>query len=121
AIVPLAPLTVSTAIGWPSRSLLAIATVLLNVAALACTYRWLCSRPLPWARAMPGAVAGGVAFSVLQYIGTTVVARAIAHASPIYGTFASVIGLITWLSLHASIALLGAEVNSVLPATTFRS
>jgi YihY family inner membrane protein len=98
-----------------SRSLLALATVALNIAALAGTYRWLCSRPPSWLGALPGAVVGGIAFSVLQYIGTTVVARAIAHASPVYGTFASVIGLMAWLSLHAMIALSGAELNAILP------
>jgi len=98
-----------------SRSLLALATVALNIAALAGTYRWLCSRPPSWLGALPGAVVGGFAFSVLQYIGTSVVARAIAHASPVYGTFASVIGLMAWLSLHAMIALSGAELNAILP------
>jgi uncharacterized BrkB/YihY/UPF0761 family membrane protein len=60
-------------------------------------------------------VVGGVLFSGLQVVGTTVVARAIARATPIYGTFALVIGLITWLGLHSMILLLGAELNGVLP------
>jgi uncharacterized BrkB/YihY/UPF0761 family membrane protein len=37
----------------------------------------------------------------------------------VYGTFASVIGLITWMSLHAVLALLGAELNRVLPPVTY--
>ena len=64
---------------------------------------------------MPGAVAAGFAFAVLQVLGTTLVARFIAKASPIYGTFATVIGLITWMSMHAMALLLGAELNGVLP------
>jgi uncharacterized BrkB/YihY/UPF0761 family membrane protein len=34
----------------------------------------------------------------------------------VYGTFASVIGLLTWLSLHSIIALAGAELNAALLA-----
>lgn len=98
-----------------SRVLLVGATVALNIAALAATYRWLCSRPPSWRGSLPGAVVGGIAFSVVQYIGASVVARAISHASPVYGTFASVIGLMAWLSLHALIALAGAELNAIVP------
>jgi uncharacterized BrkB/YihY/UPF0761 family membrane protein len=32
----------------------------------------------------------------------------------VYGDFAAVIGLLTWLSLHALIAILGAEVNAAI-------
>ena len=38
------------------------------------------------------------------------------NASPVYGDFATVIGLITWFGLHSAIALLGAELNHALPA-----
>lgn len=99
-----------------SRVLLIIATVAINIAALGATYRYLCSRPPSWRDVVPGAVLGGVGFSIVQYIGTSIVARAIAHASPVYGTFASVIGLMAWLSLHSMIALSGAELNAVVPA-----
>ena len=63
---------------------------------------------------MPGAIVGGVLFAGLQLIGVAIVGRAIAKASPVYGTFASVIGLLTWLSLHAVVALMGAELNAAL-------
>jgi uncharacterized BrkB/YihY/UPF0761 family membrane protein len=63
---------------------------------------------------LPGAVVGGLAFTALQLVGTQVVARAIANASPVYGTFASVIALTWWLGLHSTIALGGAELNRVL-------
>ncbi|HEY4609876.1 MAG TPA: hypothetical protein VIH06_11745, partial [Ilumatobacteraceae bacterium] len=50
----------------------------------------------------------------MQLLGVAIVGRAIAKASPVYGNFASVIGLLTWLSLHAVIALGGAELNAAL-------
>lgn len=83
---------------------------------VASTYRWLCSRPPTWRQLWPGATSSAIAFFVLQVFGTTIVTRAIARASPVYGTFASVIALLAWLSLHSMVALLGAELNQVLPA-----
>ena len=43
-----------------------------------------------------------VLFTVLQLFGTVVVSRMIANASEIYGTFASMLALMSWFSLHAS-------------------
>ena len=104
-----------------SRLLLVFGTIALNTAVLLATYRWLCSRASPWRELVPGATIGGVSFTILQILGTTIVARAIARATPVYGNFASVIGLISWLSLHAVIALLGAEMNGVLPIRGFEA
>lgn len=100
--------------------LLVLGAVAVNTAVLGLTYRWLCSECAEWRGVLPGAIVGGVAFSLLQVLGTTVVARAIANASPVYGTFASVIGLLTWLSLHATVTLVGAELNRVLAGRTDR-
>ena len=102
-----------------NRVLLALGAVIVNAAVLAATYRWLCMRDQSWRQVAPGAIAGGVAFAGLQYTGTSIVGRAIANAGPVYGDFATVIGLITWFSLHAAIALLGAELNHALPARRY--
>ena len=40
--------------------------------------------------------------------------RQIAHASPLYGTFAIVLGLIAWLYLQAQLTLYAVEINVVL-------
>lgn len=108
--------------GFPGlfKPLLAVAAVALNAVVLAATYRWLCARQQSWRQVAPGAVFAGFLFAVLQVAGTAVVARSIANASPVYGTFASVIGLITWLGLHSTVALLGAELNHALPARRYR-
>ena len=44
----------------------------------------------------------------------------IPNANAVYGTFASVIALVTWLSLHALVALVGAELNHALPARRYK-
>lgn len=94
---------------------LVLAAVVVNTAVLAGSYRWLTIRPQPWRALAPGAVLGGLGFAALQLLGTAFVGRAISRATPVYGTFAVVIGLIAWLSLHAMVALLGAELNRALP------
>jgi YihY family inner membrane protein len=104
-----------------SKALLLVAAAATNALVLALCYRWLCSRRQPWRAVMPGAVVVGVIFAGLQLVGTAVVGRAIANASPVYGTFATVIGLMTWLSVHAFVALLGAELNAALHSRETRS
>lgn len=97
-----------------SRVLLFLAAAAINVLVLVAVYTKLCSRCDDWRGVLPGAIGGGVIFAVLQLLGTTVVGRAISKASPVYGTFATVIALCSWLSLHATVALLGAELNTTL-------
>ncbi|MCE9620787.1 MAG: YihY/virulence factor BrkB family protein [Actinomycetia bacterium] len=101
------------------RVLLVAGAVLVNTFVIAAAYRWLCVRRFSWRQVAPGAIAAGVVFAALQIVGTVVVGRAIANADAVYGTFASVIALLTWLSLHALIALVGAELNHALPARRY--
>ena len=96
------------------KALIILAAVVVNVLVLAASYRWLCSARPTWRAVAPGAIIGGFFFSGFQLIGTAVVGRAVAKASPVYGGFATVIGLLTWLSLHATVALWCAEVNQTL-------
>ena len=101
-------------VSWLNRILLALSAVLINVAVVAGSYRALTARHLTRRQLLPGAVGAGVSFAVLQVFGATVVLHAITNAAPVYGTFASVIGLITWMSLHSIVALLGVEANAAL-------
>ena len=98
------------------KVLLLISTTAINIGVLILSYRWLRTAKPSWRSVMPGAIVGGVLFEALQLVGVFLVGRAIANASPVYGNFASVIGLLTWLSLHAVIALGGAELNAALVA-----
>jgi membrane protein len=105
--------SVVTAAGLPAVSnvLLVAAAALVNAAVLACTYRFLTSATTTWRQVWPGAVFAGIAFSLLQVVGTSVIARSQQNAENVYGDFAAVIALLAWLSLHATVALLGAEIN----------
>jgi membrane protein len=105
-----------TGVAIISKVMLLIFTTAINIGVLMLSYRWLRTAWPSWRSVLPGAVVGGVLFEGLQLIGVAIVGRAIANASPVYGTFASVIGLLSWLSLHAIIALAGAELNAALVA-----
>jgi YihY family inner membrane protein len=94
--------------------LLLLGTAAINAGILVYSYRYICSTTPPMREVAPGAILGGIAFSLLQYFGSTVVARSLANASPVYGSVASVIALTFWISLHATIALGAAELNRVL-------
>jgi YihY family inner membrane protein len=97
-----------------ARVALVVGVVALNTLVLGASYRVLCSRRLKNVQVAPGALFAALGFAVLQLLGTIVVGRAIANASDVYGTFATVIGLFTWLSLHTTVALAGIELNRAL-------
>jgi uncharacterized BrkB/YihY/UPF0761 family membrane protein len=56
---------------------------------------------------------GGVGYTVLQAVGQWYVNRSVSGATDTYGTFAVVIGLISWLYLLSQFTLFAAEVNVV--------
>jgi YihY family inner membrane protein len=101
-------------IAWLSRIMLAIGTIGINIVVLAVSFRVLTARPLDRSQILPGAVFAGVVFSLLQVVGGALVSRWLKQASDVYGTFATVIALLAWLSLHASVALIGVEANAAL-------
>jgi YihY family inner membrane protein len=97
-----------------SKVLLIAGAVVINIGVVATVMRFLTEAPVTWAMVWPGAVFAGVLFTALQLVGTVVVSRMIANAGEIYGTFASMLALMSWFSLHALISLYGAELNAAL-------
>jgi membrane protein len=91
---------------------LVVATLLINVAGLLLVYRYLTSARSTWADVLPGAIAGGVAFTLIQHFGTRIVGQITENSSDTYGQFALVLGLVTWLGLLAISALMAAEFNA---------
>jgi YihY family inner membrane protein len=85
----------------------------LNVITMAVIFRSSTSAQVSWRDVLPGAAIAGVVWTLLQAIGAYVVDRHIRGASDAYGTFAVVIGLLTWLYLGAQLTVIAAEVNVV--------
>lgn len=96
-----------------SRVLIAIGGLAINVGVVATMYRFLTSAPTTWRSIAPGAVFTAVLYTSLQFAGTAITTR-ILESAETYGDFAGVLALLSWLSLHAMINLLGAELNAAL-------
>jgi len=62
---------------------------------------------------LPGAVVGGLGWSALQYLGTSLLQHHLTRAGALYGVFAVVLGLVFWINLGAQLFLYATEVNVV--------
>jgi YihY family inner membrane protein len=98
----------------PGRALAVAGSLLLNLVLLAVMFQVLSGRWLAWRRLLPGAAVGAVSWSVLQTLGVYVLDRQLAQANLVYGVFAVVIVLLSWLFLSARMLLYAAELNVVL-------
>lgn len=92
----------------------AAASLVVNVAMYWCGYRILVTVPEEGRHLLPGAVAAGAAWTVLQLAGALLVSHQVRHLSNLYGTFATVLGLMWWLALGATVSVLAAELDVVV-------
>jgi YihY family inner membrane protein len=86
---------------------------LCNVALYLVSFRVLTPTGVPARDLIAGAVAGGIAWTVLQALAAPVVHH-YTHSDSVYGLFAVVLVLLAWIYLGAQIAVYAAEVNVVL-------
>ena len=91
-----------------------IRAAVINAGVTATMYRYLTSRTVTWGEVWPGAIFCAVLFTVLQFAGTKIMTDALDSAEQVYGTFAGLLALMTWISLYALISLIGAELNAEL-------
>jgi YihY family inner membrane protein len=84
-----------------------------NVGMYVGTFRVLTPKGVPTGRLVPGAVAGGILYTVLQVLGTYLVHHYL-HSDSVYGVFATVLGLIAWIYLATEVTVYCAEINVVL-------
>ncbi|MEY2425381.1 MAG: hypothetical protein QOI61_953 [Actinomycetota bacterium] len=94
------------------RGFLLVGSVAVNVGLFLVMFRVL--TPHIGSRSLvPGAIVGGIGWSVLQAVGALLVAHQLRNASQLYGYFGSVLGLIAWLYIAAQLLVYAAEVNVV--------
>jgi YihY family inner membrane protein len=91
----------------------AILSLFLNIGVSGVGFRLLTPRQIAWRNLWPGALVGGVGWTVLQYAGGLLVAHSLQHASRLYGNFAVVLGLLAFLYLSAEVTVYAAEINVV--------
>lgn len=97
---------------WASMGA-AVLSLVLNIGVFGVGFRVLTPRQIAWRDLWPGALAGGVGWTVLQYLGGLLVAHSLQHASRLYGSFATVLGLLAFLYLSAEVTVYAAEINVV--------
>jgi YihY family inner membrane protein len=63
---------------------------------------------------VPGAVVGGIAWTLVLAFGGYLIGHDLRHATAIYGLFGAVLGLLAWVYLGAQISIYCAELNTVI-------
>jgi YihY family inner membrane protein len=97
-------------LGWVWSTLVAF---VLNLGVFFVIFTVLTAEPLGVREVWLGVVLGTVFWQILQAAGGFYVRHSLTKASDVYGFFAIVIGLLTWLFAAAQLTLLAAEVNVV--------
>lgn len=99
--------------GWLGAIGGIVVSVALNLAVFIAVFHLLASIELPLRASLPGAALAAVCWTALQLIGGWFVSHEIRNATPVYGTFALVIGLLAWIQLGATLTVFAAELNVV--------
>jgi YihY family inner membrane protein len=101
-------------LGVPLRVLGALASLLVDIGLFLVAYRLLTPKGVRTRQLLPGSLIAGVAWAVLQAVGTLVVTRDLRGASAVYGFFAIVLGALAWIYLIMRVVIYAAEANVVL-------
>jgi membrane protein len=111
----LSGLAIGGAIGPAAERLGALSLALVvNAAVFLAVFGLLTQRPVVVRELLPGVTLAAVGSVILQSIGGWYVDLTVTGAGETYGTFALVIGLLSWFWLGSHLLLLAAELNVVL-------
>ncbi len=86
---------------------------IVNVGVFVLAFQVLTSRRLRWRELVPGATLASTLWFALQFLGTWVYNAALRDEAATYGTFGTVIGLLSFFFLLAQLTILSAELNVV--------
>jgi inner membrane protein YhjD len=105
--------TAGTSYGIAWKTAAVVVSVLLDFGLFWVALRLLTARDVSWRMLRGGAVSAAIVYELLQLVGGYYVGHVLKDASNTYGTFALVIGLLSWIYLASHILLLVAEGNVV--------
>jgi uncharacterized BrkB/YihY/UPF0761 family membrane protein len=86
----------------------------VNIATYFGAFRVLTAKAVPSRHLVPGAVVGGIAWTILQAVGGYLIGHDLKNDSTTYGTFGVVLGLVAFIYLGSQITIYAAELNAVL-------
>ena len=87
---------------------------LINAATFVAAFRALTPRSIAWRPLLPGALIAATGWSGLQLLGGYLVSHQLHHLSQVYGAFAVVLALVSFIYLEAQLVIYAAEFNVVL-------
>ena len=87
---------------------------MVNLAAYLLALHILAPDGTRWRSLLPGTLVGGLGWTALETLGGVLVSHALRHTSALYGFFATVLGLVFWLSLGSQLFVYASEFNVVL-------
>jgi len=93
--------------------LIEVVTAAFNVGMYIGAFRVLTPKGVPTRQLLPGAITGGILWTVLQFLGTYLIHHYL-HSDSTYGVFGTVLGLIAYIYLAVEITVYSAEINVVL-------
>ncbi|HWB22373.1 MAG TPA: YihY/virulence factor BrkB family protein [Gaiellaceae bacterium] len=105
--------TVGTHFGVSWKLIAIVLSTLLNFLVFWLAFRTLTTAQQTWRSLRGGALSAAIAYEGLQLVGGLYVNHVLKTASNTYGTFALVIGLLSWIYLATHVTLLAAEGNVV--------
>jgi YihY family inner membrane protein len=91
-----------------------VVNVVLNLVLFVAAFRLLTDKSVPRSQLWPGIISATILWTILQLVGSVYITHVVKDAGNVYGTFATVIGLLTWLFIGARIVIYSAELNSVI-------
>jgi membrane protein len=106
--------TATTSLGTGDTVWASLGSVVFATAVFLVGFKMLSAAGRSWREHLPGAIVAGLLFVLLQLVGGYYVGRVVKGAEAVYGLFAVVIGLLSWMHLQARFAVLSAEINAVL-------
>ena len=109
----LASLTTYLHNGIALKIAIEVVTAAFNVGMYLGAFRALTPKGVSTRNLLPGAVAGGILWTVLQVLGAWLVHHFL-HSDSVYGVFGVVLGLLAWIYLAVEITVYCAEINVVL-------
>jgi uncharacterized BrkB/YihY/UPF0761 family membrane protein/uncharacterized membrane protein HdeD (DUF308 family) len=99
--------------GGPTSAALLLASLAADFGLFWVASRLLAPADASWRQLIPGAAVGGGAWALLQQVGDAFVSHVLANASATYGTFATVIGLLSFTYVAVTIGVVAMEINVV--------
>jgi membrane protein len=103
-----------TGLGVVARLAGYLFAVALDVGLFIVAFRLLTDRDVSTRDVLPGALLSGIVFWLLQQLSSLIIFRYLHNAERIYGSYATVITMLTWFYSQSVVTLLGAQLNVVL-------